>query len=389
MGNCFYRILIGLVVLGFAGCTGKHLKYEKADQLQFNEEFDQRVKIVEVPPDTGTAPSSKTTDSDKAFQGAKKTPKVAEAKGKGKDKENEREKTKEKVKVAQKEKKERGALGAKKAKPSEQSSPPVGTPPTELAPPLREPDLEDSQGFDGQRRPLVNPFRVGEEVVHKVYYDSHVVNFSAGTLSLKVDPLVEVNGRKSYQFLTSVKSSPWFSSYYSVDDTAVTLLDYDLLIPRVFTLHIKESGQLREVRSFFDFDQNKATYWEKKVTEKSGVEEKKLQWDILPYSQNVFSAIYYLRIFRWETGREYSFRVSDEAENLVFKAKALLRETLQTDLGPRVAVKIKPEFTVKGAFKPVGDIYIWLSDDDRKMVLRIECKIKIGSLVSEVTAITP
>jgi hypothetical protein len=284
---------------------------------------------------------------------------------------------------ADKKKKKSKDIG-KKEKEAAASLPPVG--PDVQA---REPDLEDGQGFNGQRRPLIDPFRIGEEVVHKVYYDSHVVNFSAGTISLKVDPLVEVNGRRSYQFLTTVKSSPWFSSYYSVEDSAVTLMDYELLIPRVFTLHIKESGQLREVRSFFDFDQNKATYWEKKVTAKSGVEEKKLQWDILSYSQNVFSAIYYLRIFRWEIGREYSFRVSDEEENLVFKAKALLRETLNTELGPKVAIKIKPEFTVKGAFKPVGDIYLWLSDDDRKMVLRIECKIKIGSLVSEVTSITP
>lgn len=368
-------IFVGLMVLCLTACTGKHLKYEKADQLQHNEEFDQRVKIVEVPLEVGTAPPSKTADSGGLSQGPQKDAKKSEMI-------NEKPEGK---KASKKEKK-----GRNKKDPQKTSQPTTSALPSgESAPALREPDLEDSQGFNGQRRPLVDPFRVGEEVVHKVYYDSHVVNFSAGTLSLKVDPLVEVNGRKSYQFLTTVKSSPWFSSYYSVEDTALTLMDFDLLIPRVFTLHIKESGQLREVRSFFDFDQNKATYWEKKVTEKSGVEEKKLQWEILPYSQNVFSAIYYLRIFRWEVGREFSFRVSDEAENLVFKAKALLRETLQTELGPRVAIKIKPEFTVKGAFKPVGDIYLWLSDDDRKMVLRIECKIKIGSLVSEVTEITP
>lgn len=379
MGNCFLRIFVGLLVLGSIGCTGKHLKHEKADQLQHNAEFEQRVKIVEVPLDTGTTGSSTIGDTGGVPQGPDKVPKKGE----------KTEAQKDEKKVLIEEKKDKKTKKIKKAKQSEGSKLPVDLPPGDLSPAAREPDLEDGQGFNGQRRPLVNPFRVGEEVIHKVYYDSHVVNFSAGTLSLKVDPLVEVNGRKSYQFLTSVKSSPWFSSYYAVDDTAVTLMDYDLLIPRVFTLHIKESGQLREVQSFFDFDQNKATYWEKKVTAKSGIEEKKLQWEILPYSQNVFSAIYYLRIFRWEVGREYSFRVSDEAENLVFKAKALLRETLQTELGPKVAIKIKPEFTVKGAFKPVGDIYIWISDDDRKMVLRIECKIKIGSLVSEVTSITP
>jgi hypothetical protein len=249
----------------------------------------------------------------------------------------------------------------------------------------REPDLENTDGFGTTRRPLVDPFRVGEEVIH----DVHFYKMSAGELALKVEPFVEVNGRKSYTFATEVRSSRMFSTFYSVDDRAVTLMDYDLLIPRVFTLHVKESGQLREAKSFFDFDQLKGTYWEKKVTQKSGVEEKKMQWDILNYSQNVFSAAFYMRIFKWDVGKEYAFRVSDDGENLVFKGKALRKEKLSTDAGEFQAVVIKPEILLKGVFKPVGDIYIWLSDDDRKYVLRIESSIRIGTLVSEAIKINP
>lgn len=362
-----YRLRYLVFIAVLSACSGKYLVYEKADQLRSNEEFEQKVKIVETPP---------PVDAVNALATPPKTPESLGPKSGKTDKKTERKK---------------GKKSSKKEQPKDQQKDLQKETPIEAAlsaPVLREPELEDNRGFQG-RRPIVDPFRVGEEVVHKVFYETHIFNFSAGTLSLKIDPMVEVNGRKSYQFVTSVKSSPWFSSYYSVDDKAVALVDYDLLIPRVFSLHIKESAQLREVRSFFDFDSGKANYWEKKVTEKSGVEEKKLQWEILPFSQNVYSAMYYLRIFQWEVGQEYSFRVSDEAENLVFKAKVLARETLKTELGPKVAIKIKPEFTVKGAFKPVGDIYIWISDDDRKMVLKIECKIKIGSLVSEVAKITP
>lgn len=332
------------------GCSGKILQHEKAEQLQQNEEFEQKVKIVEVP-----AAGATKTDGEAAT-----APDVKAVQKKATEK-----------------KKKRGKQNKSKA--------------NEVTEPLstkHEPDLEDSEGFVG-RRPVVDPFRVGEEIVHKVYYNTFLMDLSAGTLSMKVEPFVEVNGRKSYQFGIEVQSSSWFSSTYSVEDKITTLMDYELQIPRVFTMHVKETKQLREVRSFFDFEQMKAIYWEKKVTPKSGIEEKKLQWEILPFSQNVFSAIFYLRNFKWDLNKEYSFRVADDEENLVFRGKAIAKETLKTELGPMAAIKIKPEFMVKGAFKPVGDIYIWVSDDERKYVLRIAAKIKIGTLVSEITSLRP
>ncbi len=94
-----------------------------------------------------------------------------------------------------------------------------------------------------------------------------------------------------------------------------------------------------------------------------------------------------MRTFQWKDGKEYAFRVADDNENVVFKGKVVGRETLKTDVGTFKAIKIKPEFTAKGVFKPVGDIYIWLSDDDRKFILKIQSKIKIGTIVSEISAL--
>ncbi len=328
------------MVLLLSACSSKYLKYEHEDKLKNNEEFDAVVKI--------------TTPAEKSVNLAPVMPKDAE-----------------KTTVAAKVK------TPKKTKKSKVIIEPIG-------PPKREPDIENDEDFAG-RRPLKDPFHVGEKVVHHVkYFKMH-----AGTLTFAVDPFVDVNGRKSYSFVNEIKTASVFNSFYSVDDRVLTLMDFDLLIPRVFTLHVKETGQLREARSLFDFDKLQATYWEKKVTEKNGAEEKKQQWDILPYSQNVFSALFYMRVFKWENGKTYSFRVADDETNIVFKGTALRRETLETSVGKFNTIVIKPEFTVKGVFKPVGDIFIWLSDDERKLVLRIECKIKIGTLVSEIESYTP
>jgi hypothetical protein len=96
-----------------------------------------------------------------------------------------------------------------------------------------------------------------------------------------------------------------------------------------------------------------------------------------------------MRVFQWDVGKEISFRVSDDKQNLVFKGKCLRREKLKTDLGEFSALVIKPEFTLQGKFKPVGENLIWISDDDRKFILRIESSIKIGTLVSEIVSLEP
>ncbi len=332
-------------------CRSSYLKYDKIEQLNKNEEFEKRVKISNIAeaPAPEVKEGAEVKPAEPAPPSKKKTSKrIAVEKGKKKKTDGK--------------------------KPVEEKKPTA-----------REPDIEDREGFGIDRRPNTDPFRVGEEVIHNVHY----FKVSAGELALKVEPFVEVNGKKAYAFATEIRSSSVFSSFYSVDDRVVTLMDYEQLVPRVFTMDVKESGQLRQARSFFDFEKLKATYWEKKVTKKSGEEEKKLEWDIVNYSQNVFSMVFYMRIFKWEIGKTYSFHVAHDGENLVFKGTALRKEKLDTDIGVLPAIVVKPEITVKGLFRPVGDIYIWLSDDDRKHVLRIESSIKIGTIVSEVIRINP
>jgi hypothetical protein len=338
------------IVTCLLGCSSKYLKYDHREELTQNKEFDSIVKIetpvADVPPEA--LPEVKSDSSEKKVEAPIAKKESAKAK---------RKKKKTKNKTAR---------------------------PEEVKPSRRQPELESDVGFDG-RRPLKDPFRVGEKVTHRVHY----FNVSAGKLTFEVLPFVYVNGKKSYKFRTSIVTSSLFSSFYAADDYSETLVDYEELVPSVFTLHVQETGQLKEGKSFFNFETKKALYWETKVTEKHGKEEKKQEWELEDYSQNVFSAAYYMRNFQWKVGQEIAFRVADDGENINFRGKAIRIEKIETEVGKFEALVIKPEFELKGVFKPVGDIYIWLSNDDRKYILKIESKIKIGTLVSEITELVP
>ncbi|MDG0817533.1 DUF3108 domain-containing protein [Bdellovibrio svalbardensis] len=361
-----YSSFLIISTLLLSSCSTSFLKYEKADQLKKMDEFDEKVKIVE--PSATATPEATSAVSPPAKTEVAPAPAKKPAKSAGKTSPSLEKKTETKVKA--KSKKEAAVVAA--------------APVAEAVVTRRQPDIEDDAGFDG-RRPIQDPIRVGEEVIHDVNY----FKVSAGTLKMRVDPFVTVNDRKAYSLKMFISTSSLFSSFYSVDDSVDIFMDYNSLVPSVFQLHVKESGQLREAKMLFNDKDSTATFWEKKVTEKDGVEEKKQHWDILPYTQNVYSAVFYMRFFQWEVGKEYAFRVANDKENLVFSGKALRKEVLETKLGPMKAIVIQPNIMLKGKFKSIGENLIWLSDDDRRYILRIEAKIKIGTLISEVVEIKP
>ncbi|MES3037410.1 MAG: DUF3108 domain-containing protein, partial [Bdellovibrionota bacterium] len=86
-----------------------------------------------------------------------------------------------------------------------------------------------------------------------------IFNFSAGNLTLKVNPFAQVNGRKAYSFDIGIKTSSFFASYYSVDDRVRAYMDFEEMVPTTFTLHVKETKQLREGQMYFDMNKLQAT----------------------------------------------------------------------------------------------------------------------------------
>ena len=247
-----------------------------------------------------------------------------------------------------------------------------------------QPAMEDGEGFTG-RRPKVDPFVANEELIYAVSYFA----IEGGRFTMKTHPFVEVNGRKSYRFTFHARSSSTFSLFYAVDDMAEFFMDYEDLVPYSYTIKAKESKQVRDVKSFFNWKTLQAKTWDKKIKKGKGPEEKIYEWEILPYSQNVFSAVYYMRTFQYTVGKEISMRVGHEGKNIIMTAKILREEKLNTGAGTFDTFVIKPEFEIDGVFKPVGDVFMWITNDQYHRIARIESKIKIGKVVVNLQKISP
>lgn len=343
----FFRTALVIFVIG---CASKVLDYDHPEKFESNKDYESQFKVKELPVEPG--PVEAATSS--LVVKPEATPKP------------------------------RAELKPEPKKKVREAKPPPKVAAKPLKPLRREPEMEDSEGFIG-RRPEVDPYRVGEKVSLSLTY----FNVTAGTMDLEVLPFVQVNGEKSYSFRISVESSSLFSRFYSVDDRATTYVNYNTLVPYNFEIKIKESKQLGTVTSYFDWPKRKALYWEKKVTKEKGEVERKQEWEVELFSQNVISAVYYLRSFQLRPGKKLGFRVADDGKNLVFHAEVLRREKIDTEVGELDTLVVKPTITVDGLFKPVGDILLWLTDDDRKFVVRIESKIKIGTIIGKLKGLEP
>jgi hypothetical protein len=333
------------ITIGLAGCSSTIMKHEHSQEILKNDEFDKAFKVQEVPEHVESGEYVR-------LPGPVPVP--------GAFKKTKHQKISKPV----------------RSRPGKKTVVADVAPTPEPTPTARQPEFEDSEGFEG-RRPKVDPFRVGEKVTMTVSYFA----LTAGEFTIEVRPFVQVDGHKSYHFAGTAITTSVFASFYAVDDWFETFVDYETLLPYSYALHVKETKQLREARSLFDWKKMKAFFWDKKINSEGKVEEKKLDWDLAPYSQNIFTAAYYLRNAQLAVGKKLAFNLSHENENLRVTAEVLRKEHIETPAGEFDTVVVKPKIEINGAFKPVGDIFVWMTDDDRKLIVRIESKIKIGKIV--------
>ena len=348
-------VVMSFLLILICGCAS-YLKYESKKPL-VNKEIEEKFVLQELPAETSAHSEPE-----------KETPPAAEAEPTAVVPEKLDEK--EAAKKDQKDKKSKKEVVAPQVVPGP-------------LPVRRRPEIEDDFGFAG-RRPIVDPFRVGEKTVLDVSY----FGVSAGDMTIEVGPYVAVNGNKSYKFIFRAETSSVFGAFYKVDDWAEAYLDYQQMIPYNYSLHVKETAQIREVRNYFDWSKMRSFFYEKKVTKKWGEEEKKEEWEIAPYSQNVFTGAMYLRAFTFRPGKKYSIPVSHEGKNFVVTAEVVRQESLDTPIGAKNCNVIKMEIKLEGVFQPVGDILFWMTNDSRKFIVRIESKKKIGKIVAMVKELT-
>jgi len=225
------------------------------------------------------------------------------------------------------------------------------------------------QGIDTVRTVSQRAFAVGERLVYDVGY-SFII---AGEAVFSIPSMQTVNGRECFQVLFTVVSTPTFSWIYRVDDRYETLLDSKGIFPWRFTQRVREGKYRYDFTA--DFDQINHV-----ALTKEG------RYPIPPYVHDVVSAFFYTRTMDFSRSRPGE-RVylenfyKDTTYNLA--VKFLGRQQTEVKAGRFNCIVVEPLIKEGGLFKSEGRILIWLSDDERKIPVKVSTKVVVGSIDAE------
>lgn len=102
---------------------------------------------------------------------------------------------------------------------------------------------------------------------------------------------------------------------------------------------------------------------------------------------DVLTAFFATRGLPLEVGQEYSIPVFDKRKSYNLIVEVLRAERRDSVLGAVDTVVIRPRMETEGIFKRTGDIYIWLTDDERHIPVHMESEVKIGSVIADLIAV--
>ncbi len=225
------------------------------------------------------------------------------------------------------------------------------------------------------RAPNPNPIWVGEKQTLEVTY----LGLPAGDFTTEVLPMKKILDREVYHFKGTVKSSAAVSLIYRMDDWIESFWDAKGLFSHRFHMVLDETKQKRDVLELFDQEKRKAFFWNRKNQPNQPPEESKEYFDMAPFPQDSFTAIFFARTLPLEIGKTYVFPVVSEGRGWDCEVHVVRKEILDTALGKMSTIVIRPRTFYNGVLKQEhGDSFIWLSDDGRRFVVRLEAKVKVG-----------
>jgi len=212
-------------------------------------------------------------------------------------------------------------------------------------------------------------FGVGERLVYDVGY-SFII---AGEAVFSIPQIQTVSERECYQILFSVVSTPTFSLLYKVDDRYETMVDKKGIFPLRYTQRIREGRYSNDFAA--EFDQLNCIAKTKDGSYKTP-----------PYVYDAVSALYFVRTLDFSQkrpGEKIYLKNFYKDSTYQLAVKFLGYQQVDVDAGTFNCLLVEPLMKEGGLFKSEGRIIIWMTNDERKIPVKVSSKVVIGSIDAE------
>jgi hypothetical protein len=204
----------------------------------------------------------------------------------------------------------------------------------------------------------------------KMVYDLTWLGVKAGTVSLHI--LQREDG--SWRVLGEARSSPLFSLFFPVEDRFETALGSDLY-PEWITLQQREGGYRAFRRIIFHQDRLQVVSGKDNDPSKT--------YRLNRPAHNELTSFLVLRTLPLRAGRSVFVETFAADKSYTVEVKVIKKERMQTGLGEVEAIKVRPELPFRTVQEQRGEFYAWFTDDPRRLPVRLEGGVILGSIVGK------
>jgi Protein of unknown function (DUF3108). len=217
------------------------------------------------------------------------------------------------------------------------------------------------------------PFGVGERMEYEVRFGP----LRVGNGHMEVVGIETIRGREVYHTAFWVQGGTFF---YKVNDLDESWFDTQTLSSLRFVQQHEEGSKDRE--RHYEIYPERAVYealQDKPVKEQASVHE--------PLDDGSF--FYFLRTIPLTVGESYDFDRYYKPDRNPVRIRVLRKERITVPAGTFNAIVVQPIIKTKGIFSENGRAEVWLSDDERRIMLQLKSHLSFGSLNIYLKAYVP
>jgi hypothetical protein len=222
------------------------------------------------------------------------------------------------------------------------------------------------------------PVRKGNEFVpvamEKLTYRVMLYGVPTGTAVLEA-----ANKNGEVRITARVTSNEVFSSVYPVD----IFVDTRLMVGNYLLTHIRQhEGSTTGDTGFTLMLREKNAFW---------VDRLNKRYSNIPLPSedvmDMISGFYYLRNRNLEVGKPVLLHLFDSSRYVPTTVEVLRKEHLRLPAFREAdTLVVHPILETDGFFHTSGDIFIWLTDDEKKVPVKMEAQIPLGKVTAELVA---
>ncbi|MEW6584035.1 MAG: DUF3108 domain-containing protein [Nitrospirota bacterium] len=213
-------------------------------------------------------------------------------------------------------------------------------------------------------------FRVPEKFI----YDLTWAGIKAGTASLE-----SLDEGDKVRIVSTARSADWVSMFYTVDDRIESTLSKNTKSavgqPLRYRLRIREGRHRRDKEVLFSAGADRATYIDH-------LKNQRKEYPLPGLAFDPISSFFYVRLAKLVVGEPVFVTIFDSKKVWNVEVQVLRKERVSLQIGTFDTVVIRPVLKSEGIFFRKGDILIWLTDDMRRIPVKLQTKVAVGNITA-------